>query len=109
MSLPPCCRFHPAEVRWPYRSDFGYPCCLRPTDAGSASFRDFAERLARGDIAGVQVITDGSDPNTAYLVSGYVQGAWLSWLAQRAVGNDSRERGQITVEPRFWFNPERPH
>jgi ABC-2 type transport system permease protein len=67
---------------------------------------DFAERLARGDIAGVQVITDGSDPNTAYLVSGYVQGAWLSWLAQRAVGNDSRERGQITVEPRFWFNPE---
>jgi ABC-2 type transport system permease protein len=67
---------------------------------------DFAERLARGDIAGVQVITDGSDPNTAYLVSGYVQGAWLSWLAQRAVGNDSRERGQITVVPRFWFNPE---
>src|SRR6202163_4095306 len=36
MSLPPCCRFHPAEVRWPYRSDFSRPCCLRPTDAGSA-------------------------------------------------------------------------
>jgi ABC-2 type transport system permease protein len=67
---------------------------------------DFAERLARGDTAGVQVITDGSDPNTAYLVGGYVQGAWLSWLAQRAVGSDSRERGQITIEPRFWFNPE---
>jgi drug efflux transport system permease protein len=67
---------------------------------------DFAERLARGDTAGVQVITDGSDPNTAYLVGGYVQGAWLSWLAQRAVDGDSRARGQITVEPRFWFNPE---
>jgi ABC-2 type transport system permease protein len=67
---------------------------------------DFAERLARGDTAGVQVITDGSDPNTAYLVGGYVQGAWLSWLAQRAVGGGSRARGQITVEPRFWFNPE---
>jgi ABC-2 type transport system permease protein len=67
---------------------------------------DFAERLARGDTAGVQVITDGSDPNTAYLVGGYVQGAWLSWLAQRAVDGEGRERGQITVEPRFWFNPE---
>ena len=36
MSLPPCCRFHPAEVKEPYRSDFGSPCCLRPPVAGSA-------------------------------------------------------------------------
>ena len=25
MSLPPCCRFHPAEVKEPHRSDFGSP------------------------------------------------------------------------------------
>ena len=36
MSLSPCCRFHPAEVEQPRRSDFGCPCCLRPTVAGSA-------------------------------------------------------------------------
>src|SRR5271166_3746931 len=36
MSLSPCCRFHPAEVKEPHRSDFGSPCCLRPTVAGSA-------------------------------------------------------------------------
>src|SRR5271157_4228917 len=36
MSLSPCCRFHPAEVLEPHRSDFGSPCCLRPTVAGSA-------------------------------------------------------------------------
>ena len=36
MSLPPCCRFHPAEVKEPHQSDFGSPCCLRPTVAGSA-------------------------------------------------------------------------
>ena len=36
MSLSPCCRFHPAEVGVPRRSDFGTPCCLRPTVAGSA-------------------------------------------------------------------------
>ena len=36
MSLSPCCRFHPAEVEMPRRSDFGIPCCLRPSVAGSA-------------------------------------------------------------------------
>src|ERR1700738_1325985 len=29
MSLSPCCRFHPAEIKMPHRSDFGTPCCLR--------------------------------------------------------------------------------
>src|SRR5215468_12352594 len=36
VSLSPCCRFHPAEVEVPHRSDFGTPCCLHPTEAGSA-------------------------------------------------------------------------
>src|SRR5258707_774357 len=27
MSLPPCCRFPPAEIEMPRRSDFGIPCC----------------------------------------------------------------------------------
>src|SRR5215468_504465 len=35
-SLSPCCRFHPAEVEMPRRSDFGTPFCLRPPVAGSA-------------------------------------------------------------------------
>ena len=67
---------------------------------------DFAERLARGDTAGIQVITDGSDPNTAALVSGYVQGAWQSWQSQRALGSETHTPGQIAVVSRFWFNPE---
>ncbi len=67
---------------------------------------DFSERLARGDTAGVQVITDGSDPNTAGLVSGYVQGAWASWAEQRALGVKAAMPGQINVSPRVWFNPE---
>jgi hypothetical protein len=36
LSLPLCRRFHPAEVDQPHRSDFGGPCCLRPSVAGSA-------------------------------------------------------------------------
>ncbi len=67
---------------------------------------DFSERLTRGDVAGVQVITDGGDPNTAGLVSAYVQGAWQSWQGQRTPSADARPRARIDVEPRFWFNPE---
>lgn len=67
---------------------------------------DFSERLARGDTAGVQVITDGSDPNTAGLVNGYVQGAWASWAQQRALGATATMPGQINISPRVWFNPE---
>ncbi|MFI5460240.1 MAG: ABC transporter permease [Isosphaerales bacterium] len=45
---------------------------------------DFADRLGRGEQAPVQVIVDGSDPNTAALVQGYVQGVWANWLGQEA-------------------------
>jgi ABC-2 type transport system permease protein len=67
---------------------------------------DFSERLARGDMAGIQVITDGSDPNTASLVGGYVQGAWQSWQGQRALSQGMKIQGTINIESRFWFNPE---
>jgi ABC-2 type transport system permease protein len=67
---------------------------------------DFSQRLMRGDTAGIQVITDGSDPNTASLVTGYVQGAWGSWLAQRALSAGETVPSLIAVEPRFWFNAE---
>jgi ABC-2 type transport system permease protein len=67
---------------------------------------DFSQRLARGDTAGIQVITDGSDPNTAGLVTGYLQGAWQSWLTQRALSAGERMPTLINVESRFWFNAE---
>ena len=67
---------------------------------------DFTQRLERGDTAGVQLITDGSDPNTASLISGYVQGAWISWARQRAITAGRTAPAFITIEPRFWYNPE---
>jgi hypothetical protein len=36
MDQSPCCRFHPAEVKVSHQPDFGTPCCLRPSVAGSA-------------------------------------------------------------------------
>lgn len=67
---------------------------------------DFSSRLSRGDTAAIQVISDGSDPNTAALVTGYMQGAWASWREQRGLGAEASPPGQIDIKSRFWFNPE---
>ena len=53
----------------------------------------------------VQVLVDGSEPNTAALVQGYAQGVVASWAGSRAA--DSGRSGSASgAEPRFWFNPE---
>jgi ABC-2 type transport system permease protein len=72
---------------------------------------DFSDRLGRGETAPIQVLVDGSDPNTAGLVEGYVQGLWANWLQQEAAsraGLADRPRAAplVSAEPRTWFNPE---
>ena len=67
---------------------------------------DFTQRLKRaGDTAPLQVVTDGSEPNTAAFVENFVRGAWMTWQQQRAADSGIKPRTGITVEPRFWFNP----
>ncbi len=72
---------------------------------------DFSQRLGRGDVAPVQVLVDGTDPNTAGLVMNYAQGVWTNWLVQEALSeNDLVARLDmvplIRLEPRYWFNPD---
>jgi len=72
---------------------------------------DFSERLGRGETAPIQVLVDGSDPNTAGLVAGYVQLLWANWLQQEALSladlvNRPQAAPPIAIEPRVWFNPE---
>lgn len=72
---------------------------------------DFADRLGRGDTAPVQILVDGSDPNTAGLVENYAQGVWLNWLQQEGIAASSlavrSAAGPLVVaEPRIWFNPD---
>jgi ABC-2 type transport system permease protein len=46
---------------------------------------DFAANMARANTdAPIQVITDGSEPNTANFVQGYAEGIWQLWQMQRA-------------------------
>ncbi len=72
---------------------------------------DFSDRLGRGETAPIQVLVDGSDPNTAGLVQTYAQGVWSNWLEQEAATRDSLVNRPNAVLPvaadtRTWFNPE---
>lgn len=66
--------------------------------------QDFEKRLTSGQPQSVvQVITDGSLPNTANFVANYAQGVVLNWQASRHSG---RPVSVINLEPRYWFNAE---
>lgn len=86
--------------------------------------REFEEALVVGEVRGIvvipatftsdfmahhspqiQVIVDGTDPNTASFVQNYAQGVVATWIQQRASEIQAAAPG-ITVEQRFWFNPE---
>src|SRR3989344_5529289 len=65
----------------------------------------FSEFRFREDaIAPIQVIGDGSEPNTANFVQYYVQGAFENWLQQEAISSDLTGLPLIKAEPRFWYN-----
>lgn len=53
----------------------------------------------------IQVIVDGSEPNTANFVQNYARGTVANWERQRQTLL-AEEPSVITVEQRFWFNPE---
>ena len=72
---------------------------------------DFSDRLGRGGTAPIQVLLDGSDPNTAGLVQNYVQSLWANWVQQESISKTSlayrpKAAPLVTAEPRVWFNPE---
>ncbi len=66
---------------------------------------DFDKRLLVPDgAAAIQVITDGSQPNTASFAASYVQATFANWLAGRE-DSTATAAGPMLV-PRVWFNPE---
>jgi len=70
--------------------------------------QDFDRRLATGSRPAIQILTDGSQPNTASFVSGYAEGVVASWLDRRSglAGTGAASGPAVVLEPRFWFNPE---
>ena len=65
--------------------------------------QDFDQRLASGTRTPlVQIITDGAQPNTANFVATYAQGVIKIWQLEHSPAIGSA----LSLEPRFWFNPE---
>lgn len=67
---------------------------------------DFDRRLAAGAAPSLQVIADGSQPNTANFVAGYADGVVSTWLASRSGAPVPARVPALSIEPRMWFNPE---
>src|SRR3546814_12590775 len=51
----------------------------------------------------VQIIAEGSQPNTANYVTNYAQGVVQTW---RGGLDGETPRAAVTMEPRYWFNAE---
>lgn len=67
-------------------------------------FSAFRER--KDTIAPIQVIADGSEPNTANFVQYYVQGAYQTWLQQEKISSDLKGSPIVNALPRFWYNEQ---
>ncbi|ATG18146.1 ABC transporter permease [Providencia alcalifaciens] len=66
---------------------------------------NFAEQLLRPDgHAAIQVITDGSEPNTANFVQAYTKGVWHTWLIQQGENQGYPTDPLIELNMRYWFN-----
>ena len=69
---------------------------------------DVTQRLRRPALwpATVGLSVNATDPNTARILEGYVQGALTTWAAGRATERRLLPAGGISLEHRYWFNPE---
>ena len=67
-------------------------------------FSSFRERP--DNIAPIQVIADGSEPNTASFAQNYVQGAWSNWLQQESISSNLKGLPLVRSQPRIWYNEE---
>ena len=78
---------------------------LRQVDAILWLRQDFARGLRSPDGARIGVIVNGVDANQARITSGYIQGAWQTWLAAYAASQGQELRLPVRVDQRVWFNP----
>ena len=67
---------------------------------------DFSRRLnSTGNSAPLQIIGDGSEPNTAAFAESYLEAVVTLWLQQRGMETGAPVNSLIDVETRNWFNP----
>ena len=69
---------------------------------------DFADRSRAGQPVEIQALIDGADANNATLAIGYLDaiGRIYNSRMRVAAGADRGVSGQVSLEPRAWYNPE---
>ena len=67
---------------------------------------DFGATIQRGETPVIQIITDGSQPNTANFAAGYAEGVLANWAAAENLENGRAQAPPISLATRYWFNPE---
>jgi ABC-2 type transport system permease protein len=65
----------------------------------------FGRQVSKGG-GDIQIMTDGSLPNTASFIAAYAEGVRATWAAARASDRRTTRPPPIQTAPRFWFNPE---
>ena len=68
--------------------------------------QNFSQNLLRGTVVPLQVLLDGSEPNTARFVLNYAQGVVNNWSLQQAIEGNPSTNLPIIAEPRVWFNED---
>lgn len=69
--------------------------------------QDFGQGVKRGNVPPIQIITDGSQPNTANFAAAYGEGVRAAWAAAEGLERDPGAAGPpINVSARYWYNPE---
>jgi ABC-2 type transport system permease protein len=75
----------------------------------------FGATLARGETPVVQVLSDGSDANTATLAYQYLSGAAMAWAASERIERFALQPqhamrfagvSQVELQARYWYNPD---
>lgn len=66
---------------------------------------DFSKRWTQGGgDAGIQILADGVEPNTASFIGAYVRNTWQQWKRGRQSGGEQKNIA-IESRTRSWFNP----
>ncbi|MBV9873928.1 MAG: ABC transporter permease [Verrucomicrobia bacterium] len=67
---------------------------------------DFSRRLqSTTNSAPLQIIGDGSEPNTAAFAESYLEAVVTLWLQERGMETGAPVNSMVNVETRNWFNP----
>jgi ABC-2 type transport system permease protein len=67
---------------------------------------NFADTIWSPQGSPIQLVVNGTDSNTARIISGYADGAWRKWLELASIGKGRALVQPLTVDQRVWFNPE---